>query len=441
MTGTERNRADERRDIRMDMPADVSYIIRKLREAGHEAFAVGGCVRDTLLGRTPGDWDITTSAKPEEVKQVFKRTIDTGIEHGTVTVLMHHVGYEVTTYRIDGAYLDGRHPAEVTFTESLLEDLRRRDFTINAMAYSEETGVVDAFQGIQDLEDGVIRCVGTAKERFMEDALRILRAIRFSAQLDFSIEEETWKALSVIAPNLVHVSRERIQVELTKTLLSEHPEKVLMAEETGMTPYICESFAEIFCRDCPEEENGALPVLQLLRERLIRAAGLPKDKILRWAAFLCETGPDMAERILRELKLDRDTIDGVKMLSGNFYEKFYAGTSEEERMYGIRRMMSRMPAELFDALLLLRKTLLPEEADAMDRVSAAAEEIRARGDCISLKMLHVNGGDLIRAGVKPGPEMGRILGVMLVHVLRYPAENEKDKLMTYSGIDGETDNG
>ena len=196
MTGTERNRADERRDIRMDMPADVSYIIRKLREAGHEAFAVGGCVRDTLLGRTPGDWDITTSAKPEEVKQVFKRTIDTGIEHGTVTVLMHHVGYEVTTYRIDGAYLDGRHPAEVTFTESLLEDLRRRDFTINAMAYSEETGVVDAFQGIQDLEDRVIRCVGTAKERFTEDALRILRAIRFSAQLDFSIENETWKALS-----------------------------------------------------------------------------------------------------------------------------------------------------------------------------------------------------------------------------------------------------
>ncbi|MBO6269249.1 MAG: polynucleotide adenylyltransferase, partial [Clostridium sp.] len=172
----------------------------------------------------------------------------------------------------------------------------------------------------------------------------------------------------------------------------------------------------------------------LLRERLGRAAGLPADKISRWAAFLCETGPDMAERILRELKLDRDTIDGVKMLSGNFYETFYAGTSEEERMYGIRRMMSRMPAELFDALLLLRKTLLPEEADTMDRVSAAAEEIRARGDCISLKMLHVNGGDLIRAGVKPGPEMGRILGEMLEHVLRYPAENEKDKLMTYSGI-------
>ena len=435
MTGTERNRADERRDIRMDMPADVSYIIRKLREAGHEAFAVGGCVRDTLLGRTPGDWDITTSAKPEEVKQVFKRTIDTGIEHGTVTVLMHHVGYEVTTYRIDGAYLDGRHPAEVTFTESLLEDLRRRDFTINAMAYSEETGVVDAFQGIQDLEDRVIRCVGTAKERFTEDALRILRAIRFSAQLDFSIEEETWKALSVIAPNLVHVSRERIQVELTKTLLSEHPEKVLMVEETGMTPYISESFDGIFRSEGPEE------MTELLRERLGRAAGLPADKISRWAAFLCETGPDMAEQILRELKLDRDTIDGVKMLSGNFYEKFYAGTSEEERMYGIRRMMSRMPAELFDALLLLRKTLLPEEADAMDRVSSAAEEIRARGDCISLKMLHVNGQDLIRAGVKPGPEMGRILGEMLEHVLRYPAENEKDKLMTYSGIDGETDNG
>ena len=428
-----------RRDIRMDMPADVSYIIGKLREAGHEAFAVGGCVRDTLLGRPPGDWDITTSAKPEEVKQVFKRTIDTGIEHGTVTVLLHHTGYEVTTYRIDGAYLDGRHPEQVTFTGSLVEDLRRRDFTINAMAYSDETGIVDAFCGIEDLENGIIRCVGTAKERFTEDALRILRAVRFSAQLDFAIAEDTWHALSDIAPNLVHVSRERIQVELTKTLLSEHPEKVLMVDETGMTPYISETFSALFTAEDPAGRK------ELLREYLIRAAGLPADKMLRWAALLGESGTGAAEKILWELKLDRDTIDGVKMLTESFHEAFPAeskdgdAAAEEERLYRIRLRMSRMPAELFDKLILLKRTLLPEEREVMEEVRAAAEEIRQRGDCISLKTLAVNGGDLIRAGVKPGPEMGRILGEMLEYVLRYPKENEKQRLMTYFGVNGETD--
>ena len=169
---------------RIAMPPQVEGIIERLRQAGFEAYAVGGCVRDTLLGREPGDWDITTSARPKEVKQLFHRTIDTGIQHGTVTVLMDHKGYEVTTYRIDGEYEDGRHPKEVAFTSELMEDLKRRDFTINAMAYSHETGIVDAFDGIGDLKRKVICSVGKASDRFGEDALRILRAIRFSAQLD-----------------------------------------------------------------------------------------------------------------------------------------------------------------------------------------------------------------------------------------------------------------
>ncbi|MDD6074644.1 MAG: polynucleotide adenylyltransferase, partial [Clostridium sp.] len=228
--------------MRMEIPKPVEWILGELKSHGYEAYAVGGCVRDTLLGRIPGDWDITTSAKPQEVKAVFGRTIDTGLQHGTVTVMRDHVGYEITTYRIDGEYEDGRHPKEVAFTSSLEEDLKRRDFTINAMAYSPETGIVDIFGGVEDLRRGVIRCVGIARERFTEDALRILRAIRFSAQLDFSIEEETWKALSEIAPNLAHVSKERIAVELTKTLLSHHPERILMTRETGMTPFISKSF-------------------------------------------------------------------------------------------------------------------------------------------------------------------------------------------------------
>ena len=226
----------------MKIPGNVERIIRTLNDHGYEAYAVGGCVRDTLLDRKPGDWDITTSARPQEVKELFRRTIDTGIQHGTVTVMMDRTGYEVTTYRIDGEYEDGRHPKQVEFTSSLIEDLKRRDFTINAMAYSHETGIVDEFGGVEDLSAKTIRCVGDPMERFTEDALRILRAIRFSAQLDFTIEEQTWNAIRVIAPNIAKVSKERIQVELTKLLLSDHPEKIREVYETGISPYISENF-------------------------------------------------------------------------------------------------------------------------------------------------------------------------------------------------------
>ena len=231
---------------RIEMPVQVEEILGKLREHGYEAFAVGGCVRDAILGRIPGDWDITTSAHPEEVKQVFGHTIDTGLQHGTVTVMRDHIGYEITTYRIDGEYEDGRHPKEVVFTAELREDLRRRDFTINAMAYSHETGIVDIFGGAEDLAARRIRCVGDAGERFTEDALRILRAVRFSAQLGFSIEKKTWQALCELAPSLVHVSKERVQVELTKTLLSDRPEFIWKTEAAGLAPYISKTFPEVF---------------------------------------------------------------------------------------------------------------------------------------------------------------------------------------------------
>ena len=211
---------------KIQLPSDVVWIIHKLQENGKEAFAVGGCVRDSILGKKPKDWDITTSASPEEVKKIFKKTVDTGILHGTVTVMMGKIGYEVTTYRIDGEYEDNRHPKTVTFTENLVEDLKRRDFTINAMAYNEKVGLVDVFKGRDDLEKGVIRCVGIAKERFEEDALRMLRAVRFSAQLNFEIEEKTKDAIKELSSNLSFVSKERIQTELMKLLVSDNPEKI-----------------------------------------------------------------------------------------------------------------------------------------------------------------------------------------------------------------------
>lgn len=263
------------------MPYEAEWIIDNIRSHGYEAFIVGGCVRDAVLGRIPGDWDITTSAKPEQVKEIFGKTVDTGLKHGTVTIIKHGSGYEVTTYRIDGEYLDGRHPETVEFTPDLREDLKRRDFTINAMAYSHETGIVDEFEGMEDLKRRVVRCVGCAKDRFTEDALRILRAVRFAAQLDFVIEDETYKAIAEIAPNLVHVSKERIQVELTKLLLSDHPEKIWMVDATGIAEYVTSGFTEVFEREL-ESRSSRDP----LKECWAGIAALPTDKSHRWAGFL-----------------------------------------------------------------------------------------------------------------------------------------------------------
>lgn len=383
--------------MQMKIPYHVELIIRTLQKHGYEAYAVGGCVRDTLLNRVPGDWDITTSALPQQVKELFRRTIDTGIQHGTVTIMMDHSGYEVTTYRIDGEYEDGRHPKQVEFTSNLLEDLKRRDFTINAMAYSPEMGIVDAFDGMEDLEQGIIRCVGNATERFTEDALRILRAIRFSAQLGFSIEEETWKAIFTIAPNIAKVSKERIQVELTKLLLSKHPEHIRQVYETGISAYVSAAFSRV-----PWQEVCIF-------------ADLPAEKYVRWAAFLRLVSPKEAVQILKDLKLDNDTIARVRTLVT------WSGAELSAEPAAVRRAMSKMEPEVWDALLELN--------GYSEDIRSLTEQIRERGDCLSLKTLAVNGQDLIRSGVKPGKEMGNILNRLLELVLERPERNEKEWLL------------
>lgn len=403
--------------MQITIPKQVEWILAELREHGYEAYAVGGCVRDALLQREPGDWDITTSARPEAVKQVFGKTIDTGLQHGTVTVMREHVGYEITTYRIDGEYEDGRHPKEVAFTSDLKEDLRRRDFTINAMAYSGETGLVDIFGGIKDLERGIVRCVGNPVERFTEDALRILRAVRFSAQLGFEIEDNTYRALSVIAPNLAHVSKERIQVELTKTLLSDHPERIYLVEETGMSPYVSDTFKAVFNGTGKERGISAC----------VRASRLPARKALRWAAFLAYAGEENAVRILKELKMDNDTISRAETLVKWFTREL---SGEEAKL---RAVMSSMEDDLFDDLLLLRELLLPEEKAVTEALRKAAGIIRSRGDCIRMKDMAVSGKDLIASGMKPGPEMGDILSSLFAHVLAHPEDNNKGYLLNMAG--------
>ena len=397
----------------MEIPQAVEKIINTLETAGFEAYAVGGCVRDTLLGREPEYWDITTSARPEQVKKLFRRTVDTGIQHGTVTVLEDHRGYEVTTYRIDGEYEDGRHPKNVEFTASLTEDLKRRDFTINAMAYSKKTGIVDEFGGMQDLEKGIIRCVGEARERFTEDALRILRAIRFSAQLGFSIEEQTLEAVRQIAPNLVHVSKERIQVELTKLLKSPHPERMSLVFDTGIAPYVSAHFA-----DAGRPEDGTAGGRRL-------SAGFSPEKYVRWAAFLRTMDEKGAVQVLKELKLDNDTISRVRLLVENWKEELAADR------YQVRKAMSRMSGEMFDCLLEFRREAGTDSPEKTAVLQAIAEEIRRAGDCVSLKDLAVTGNDLIAAGMKPGREIGLRLEEMLEDVLRHPEHNTKEYLLRF----------
>lgn len=394
--------------IKIQVPEAARKIIEQLNTSGFEAYVVGGCVRDSLLGRQPEDWDITTSAKPEQVKEIFNRTVDTGIQHGTVTVLIDHEGYEVTTYRIDGEYEDGRHPKSVEFTGNLLEDLKRRDFTINAMAYSDREGLVDAFDGVKDLEGRVIRCVGNPLDRFTEDALRILRAIRFSAQLGFDMEAETRAAISVIAPNMAKVSKERIQVELTKLLLSDHPGRLKDVYENGIGPYISKHF----------EAAGKQPF------ESERFTELPPVKHMRWSGFLRLEDPEDAVRILKELKLDNDTIYQTKTLVSLWKTEISAHKP------AIRQVMSTLSPELFKDLLWFQKVFChPSYKNRLEMMEQYSDEILRAGDCIRLKDMAVTGRELIDAGMKPGPEMGTVLNRLFQLVLEKPECNNREYLM------------
>ncbi len=384
--------------IKIDMPQDVVEIIQGLCSHGFAAYAVGGCVRDTLLGVEPKDWDITTSASPVEVKEIFGHTLDTGIEHGTVTIMRGKIGYEVTTYRIDGKYSDGRHPDQVKFTPNLFEDLRRRDFTINAMAYSDETGLVDEFCGMEDLEKKVVRCVGEAKERFREDALRMLRAIRFSAQLGFTIESDTWQAMIQMAKNLSLVSKERILVELTKTICSSHPEMVKKIFDSGLHREIGQHFSLLSARDA---------------EVMALSGQLPEEKHLRFALLFKNQSGEEAKAILKELKADNDTIKKVKILVEYIDRKL---PRNEKKM---RQTLSEIGPERVRDWILLKKVLGEEVEDCQNRL----QEILERGDAYTLQMLAVDGATLIRAGIKPGPNLGQILGELLSYVIEDPSKN------------------
>ena len=433
----------------IDAPISVMKIIETLEQAGFEAYAVGGCVRDSLLGRNPSDWDITTSARPEQVKALFSHTIDTGIRHGTVTVMLEHVGYEVTTYRIDGEYEDSRHPKEVMFTPLLTEDLKRRDFTINAMAWNPRAGIIDEFGGMEDLDEGIIRCVGSPEERFSEDALRMMRAVRFSAQLGYEIEPTTKAAIRKLAPNLTHVSAERIQVELVKLVESMHPDYLRVAYETGITRVVLPEFDR--CMETEQHnphhcytvgEHMLHSMLVVSSNRYLRLAMLLHDIAKPEKKKTDEEGIDhfhghqeaseeMAKVILRRLKFDNETIRIVSRLIGFHDYRFPA----ERR--SVRRAVWKVGVDLFPMLLQVKEAdtmaqSLYEREEKLEwiaKVEKLYREILKDRECLSLKDLAVTGRDLIRAGCAPGPELGRILNEMLQDVLEHPEHNNKEYLL------------
>lgn len=435
--------------MKIVLPEHVKKIIDTLMAHGFEAYAVGGCVRDTMLGRQPQDWDITTSAKPEEVKKLFLHTIDTGIQHGTVTILLDHIGYEVTTYRIDGEYEDARHPKEVLFTSNLLEDLKRRDFTINAMAYNDVAGLVDAFDGEGDLKRGIVRCVGNATERFTEDALRMLRAVRFCAQLGFTMETSTRDAIRQLAPNIAKISAERIQVELVKLLVSPHPEEIRSAYETGLTKV----FLPEFDRMMETKQQNKHHKFTVGEHTIAALQQIPADKVLRLTMLfhdvakpLCLTtdengcdhfyghpkkGAQMAKSIMRRLKFDNETTDAVVRLVTCHddnpvleekeirYAIFRNGEAQYPKLFAVKR------ADIAAQSDYHRK----EKNNYVNQYEKIYHEILEKKQCLSLKSLALTGKDLIQAGMTPGKELGEMLQFLLQRVLEHPEWNQKDTLL------------
>lgn len=393
----------------IDLPKNVENIIERLKEHGFEGFAVGGCVRDSLLKKTPTDWDITTDALPEDMKKIFKKTFDTGIAHGTVTVLMDGVGYELTTYRIDGNYSDGRHPDSVSFSKNLSEDLCRRDFTVNAMAYSHNKGIVDLFGGRKDLQNGIIRAVGDAKKRFDEDALRMLRAVRFAAQLGFKIDDDTFAAIKEKAKLLSNVSKERIFVELNKSLCGDFAQNIKMVYTSGLYRYIGKEFAKL-----DESIYDFYP------------RKFPNKKHMYWAVFLENIeNVEAVKKILFELKSDNATRNNTYLLVKEL--KNPLPSSDED----IRWSLHRIGADLFcDYIEILKSD--KKNVDILDKIDTIENRyslILKENHAYEISMLDITGKDLMDIGISKGPKIGEVLEFLLKKVIENPLNNEKSSLL------------
>lgn len=435
------------------MPKGCKELINILHSNGYEAFLCGGAVRDSILGRTIHDYDITTSATPDEMMEVFKdkRIIETGLQHGTITIVIDCEGYECTTYRIDGNYSDSRRPDSVTFTRNLKEDLKRRDFTINAMAYNDEVGLVDPFNGMEDIEHYKIRCVGRAEDRFSEDALRILRAIRFASQLGFVVDSDVSLNIHKMYKNLENISIERINSEFCKIALSSE-----FYIQIGL-------FSEVFSLFIPEikdmlgfQQNNPYHMYDVWNHTVHAIEYCESDDLVtRLTVFFHDIGKphcyqdgedgirhfkghgkvsaDMTDTIMKRLRFDNDTREKVVQLV-----YYHDATFEVGEKY-IKRWLNKIGEEQFRRLLNVRRADIKAQAyteqesrlQKIDNIEYILEEVLQKDECFSLKDLAVNGNDLIEIGYKPGKEIGNTLNCLLQLVIEGVYLNEKSELLKY----------
>lgn len=434
------------------LPRYVTFALEKLNNNGFEAYVVGGCVRDTLLGRTPNDWDVTTNALPEQVMQVFAehRVIPTGIQHGTVTVLIESQPLEITTYRVDGDYSDNRHPDTVLFTNNLQDDLSRRDFTVNALAYHPSVGIIDHFSGLADLDKPQIVCVGDPEKRFAEDALRILRALRFSSQLGFPIEKMTAQAIHKLAPLLRRVANERIQVELTKLLCGKDVRAVMLA------------FSDVIAVILPEiapiiglQQQNPYHFLSVYEHTVETIAAISPKPLLRLTMLFHDSGKPacytrdengidhfsghppvsaaVAEQAMSRLRYDRQTIDAVKKLILHHDDDLSPAD------YPIKKLLYQMGAEHAAHLIDIQKAdVRGQHPDKLDRIAVLdgiadrATQLLAERACFSLKDLAVNGEDLKTIGYASNKRLGDALDELLDQVMRGSLANERATLLRYA---------
>ncbi|KFX57695.1 CCA tRNA nucleotidyltransferase [Clostridium botulinum] len=422
-------------NFNINIPNDVRFILDRLKNNGHEAYIVGGCVRDSILNNIPKDWDITTKARPEEVIKLFDKVILTGVKHGTVTVLINSEGYEVTTYRMDGEYEDSRHPKKVNFVSNLKEDLARRDFTINAMAYNKVDGLIDYFEGVSDLKKKVIKTVGNSEKRFSEDALRMLRAIRFSSQLDFSISNETLNSIKNLRENIKNISKERIREEFNKILMS-NTKGIDILRETGLMEYI---FPEIIKSYDFKIDN--MYYNDNLYTHTIRATEEIENKLhlkltMLFHNLLKMNNEDMEytilqiKKFLKEFKYDNDTVNKVTDLTRYMHNSL--NTKLE-----IKQMLNLINLDLFEDLLKVKESEIlsqnplykEERLSHLLYIRENLKDVIFNNECFNLKNLNISGKDLISLGLEKGKNIGEMLNELLELVMNNPDLNDKQVLI------------
>lgn len=389
----------------INLPESVKYILTTLNNNGYEAYIVGGCVRDSIMGIAPHDWDITTSALPEQVKSLFSHTYDTGIKHGTITVLINKIGYEVTTYRVDGIYEDNRRPSEVTFTRSLKEDIVRRDFTMNAIAYNDTEGFVDIFGGRDDIKNKIIRGVGDPSARFDEDALRMLRAVRFSAQLGFDIEDNTYAAIKNKASLTENISCERIREEFLKLLSGRYVSRIPLFWESGLLKII--------------SENANKAALEYGYKIVDEISKLPCGGYERLTAFLFRLGADNAQKFLKELKFDNRTLKTV------YTAIKYGNISDIKNRYDVKKLLCAVGREVFELIVSVNNAC----GFDVENIYGIYRSVIEKNEPYNIKDLKINGNVLMEQGIASGKGVGECLNMLLDKIIENPELNNEQELV------------